>query len=311
LKVLVTGGAGFIGSHVVEELLNSQYEVISIDNLVTGLQGNLPNNAKSYQVDLNDPDLEYVFELEKPDCVIHLAAQTSVTASMRDPYFDFYTNTVGTVKLLALSEKYTIKKFIFASSAAVYGEPSNLPIDENQLINPLSFYALSKYSAENYINLSDTFYGLNGCILRFSNVYGPRQNTNGEAGVVSIFIKRLLTGEDVTIYGGSQTRDFIYVKDVAYACRLALEKEKSGVFNISSCTETSIDDLFHFIASTAGIHSIPAYEMKRIGEIERSMLDNSKAFEQLDWRTHYSLLEGLKETLPYYSNIYSSEIYTK
>ena len=307
MKVLVTGGAGFIGSHVVEELLNAQYDVVSIDNLVTGLQGNIPKDAKLYQLDLNDPDVEYVFELEKPDYIIHLAAQTSVTASMKDPFFDFYTNTVGTVKLLTLSEKYSIKKFVFASSAAVYGEPSSLPIDENYLINPLSFYALSKYSAENYINLVESNHGLNGCILRFSNVYGPRQNANGEAGVVSIIIKHLLTGEDVTIYGGGQTRDFIYVKDVANACRLALEKQQNGVFNISSCTETSIEDLFNFIATTANIHTTPAYESKRRGEIERSMLDNSKAFQQLDWRTKYSLSEGLKETFHYYSNLYSSE----
>ncbi len=183
-----------------------------------------------YQMDLNDPKLEYVFKKEKPDYVIHLAAQASVIASMNDPYLDFSTNTAGTVKLLQLVKKYNVNKFLFASTAAVYGEPSYFPIDENHLIHAQSFYALSKYSAENYISIIANLTVLNSCILRFSNVYGPRQNENGEAGVISIFINRLLANEKVNIYDGSQTRDFVYVKDVALACRLHYETNANGVF---------------------------------------------------------------------------------
>lgn len=303
MKVLLTGGAGFIGSHVVEELLKYQYEVVVIDNYVTGFSKNIPDGITIYQMDLNDEDVEHVFQKESPDFVIHLAAQASVVASMNDPYLDFFTNTAGTVKILHLSKKYNIKKFLFASTAAVYGEPSYLPIDENHLIHAESFYALSKYSAENYIQHYSTFDGLNSCILRFSNVYGPRQNANGEAGVISIFINQLLENKKVNIYGGNQTRDFIYVKDIAAACRLALESIATGVFNISSCTEIGIDELYYEISDATGASVLPNYEPRRIGEIEKSILDNNKAKHEFDWQIRYSLNEGLRETIEYYSRI--------
>lgn len=299
MKVLVTGGAGFIGSHVVEELVNHQYEVVLIDNLVTGSLDNLFTNVEIYQLDINDPEVEYVFDKERPDYVIHLAAQVSVMASMKDPFLDFQTNAVGTVKLIALAKKYNVKNFVFASSAAVYGEPVYLPIDENHSLQALSFYSLSKYSAEKYIGL----HGLNSCILRFSNVYGPRQNADGEAGVISIFIKKVVMGEEVEVFGGCQTRDFVYVKDVARACRLVIEKGQKGVFNISSGIETSVEDLLTPIFAETGVTKTPAYKPIRIGEIERSVLDNSKASQAFDWRPHYSLPEGLRETVRYYSTV--------
>ena len=308
MKVLVTGGAGFIGSHVVEELLNKHYEVIVIDNLVTGFIENISRKAKFYQFELSDPKLEDVFEQEKPDYVIHLAAQASVTASMHDPYFDFNTNTAGTLKVLLWSAKYNVKKLIFASSAAVYGEPYYFPIDEEHSISPQSFYSLSKYSAEKYIEFNGNYNGLDYCILRFSNVYGPRQNANGEAGVISIFINRLIANESICIYDGSQTRDFIYVKDVAVACRLAMESGYSGVFNISSCTETRIDHLFSMITEMIGIRTKPLYGHLRIGEIEKSVLDNGRAQSDLDWHMHYSLSEGLNETVHYYSHLVKREL---
>lgn len=304
LKVLVTGGAGFIGSHVTEELLKHKFQVVAVDNCVTGFPRNVPSGIKLYQMDLDDAKLESVFKEENPDYVIHLAAQASVMASLSDPYLDFLTNTAGTVKLLQMTKKYNVKKFLFASTAAVYGEPLYLPIDENHLIHAQSFYALSKYSAENYINHYSTFNGVNSCILRFSNVYGPRQNENGEAGVISIFINRLLTNKMVSIYDGSQTRDFIYVKDVAVACHLALTSEANGVFNISSCTETGIEDLYYQILRVTGINARPSYEPKRAGEIEKSILDNRKAIQELSWNLQYSLRKGLEETIQYYSNKY-------
>jgi len=255
-------------------------------------------------MDLSESALENVFEQEKPEYVIHLAAQASVTASMNDPYLDFSTNTIGTVRMMLLSEKYRVKKFLFASTAAVYGKPTCFPIDEKEPINLQSFYALSKYTAESYIQFIDAYKSLDSCILRFSNVYGPRQNANGEAGVVSIFIDRLLENERICIYDGSQTRDFIYVKDVAVACRLALEGEHTGIFNISSCTETTIDDLYHLITEKIGESKKPLYEPKRAGEIDRSILDNRKARSEFEWDLQYTLPMGLKETVDYYSKRY-------
>lgn len=308
MKVLVTGGAGFIGSHVVEELLDYQFEVVVVDNCITGVRGNLPEGIKLYQMDVNDSAVESVFKQEKPDYVIHLAAQASVIASMNDPHLDFFTNTAGTVNILHLSKKYDVKKFLFASTAAVYGEPAYLPINENHLIHAESFYALSKYSAESYIRHYSTFNGLNSCIFRFSNVYGPRQNANGEAGVISIFIDRLLADEKVNIYGGNQTRDFIYVKDIAAACLRALVEGATGVFNISSCTETRIDDLYFQISEVASIRLKPNYKPKREGEIQKSVLDNRKAIKGLHWQPQYSLAEGLDETIQYYSNLFHFEL---
>lgn len=307
MKVLVTGGAGFIGSHVTEELLKHGYEVIVVDNCVTGFLKNVPDEVKLYQIDLNDSKVEFVFEKESPDYVIHLAAQASVIVSMNNPYLDFFTNTAGTVNMLHLSKKYQVKKFLFASTAAVYGEPMYLPIDENHLIHAQSFYALSKYSAENYIEHYRKFNHLDSCILRFSNVYGPRQNENGEAGVISIFINRLLAQKEVNIYDGSQTRDFVFVKDVATACRLALEGIAKGVFNISSCKETEIEDLYYQIAKLVNVHTAPCYKPRREGEIEKSVLDNRKALQELSWNVQYTLKKGLEETTQYYSEKYLSE----
>lgn len=301
MKVLVTGGAGFIGSHVTEELLKHKFEVFVVDNCVTGFPGNVPDGVRLYQMDLNDSKVELVFKQEKPDYVIHLAAQASVIVSMNDPQLDFLTNTAGTVNILRLSKSYNVQKFLFASTAAVYGEPLYLPVDENHLIHAQSFYALSKYSAENYIELYSKYNNLNSCVLRFSNVYGPRQNENGEAGVISIFINRLLTNKKVNIFDGSQTRDFIFVKDVAAACRLALEGKAKGVFNISSCTETGIEDLYYQIARITRNDSRPSYQPKRVGEIEKSILDNRRALRELTWNVQYSLKKGLEETTNYYS----------
>jgi len=308
LKVLVTGGAGFIGSHVVEKLVENGFQVVSVDNYVTGSPENVHEEVRMYEIDINHKGLESIFEKEKPDYVIHLAAQASVIESMNDPYLDFFTNTAGTVNILHLSKKYNVKKFLFASSAAVYGEPEYLPIDENHLVHTKSFYALSKLSAENYIKHYSLFNDLDSCVFRFSNVYGPRQNANGEAGVVAIFMDRLLGNGEVTIYGGNQTRDFIYVKDIANACLLALIGKAEGVFNISSCTETKITDLFHQIAEVSRVHSDPIYLPERNSEIQKSVLDNRKACQELNWQPHYQLSEGLRETVQYYSNLPSLEL---
>lgn len=300
MKILLTGGAGFIGSHVAEQLVSHAYEVVVIDNLASSSTTYLPSGVRFYQMDINDAAVEVVFEKEKPDIVIHLAAQTSVVNSMKEPYFDFQTNTAATVKLLQYAVRFPIKQFIFASSAAVYGEPFHLPIDEKHAINPQSFYAVSKYSAEKYIHTFSQIHGFTSTILRFSNVYGPRQNTSGEAGVIGIFISKLLKGESCTIYGGGQTRDFVYVKDVASACRKAVESNKSGIFNVSSNDEVTINDLHECIAQKMLVDLSATYEPIRQGELLRSILSNRVTKTELAWVPMYSISNGLDETIRHF-----------
>ena len=295
--MLITGGAGFIGSHVVEECLAHNYEVVVVDNFSSGNIDNLSINCKVYQLDINDIHLKHVFEVEKPDIVIHLAAQASVMKSIEDPIADGEINILGTLRLLEYARIHNVKKVVLASSAAVYGNPDEIPIDEKFPLNPLSFYSLSKWSGERYAQLYESLYGLPCCILRFSNVYGPRQNPLGEAGVVSIFINQLLNHEEIVIYGGQQTRDFVYVKDVAKACFRAIESPITGIFNISSCSETSIDDLFSMTSLLAGISIEPYKYPLRQGEIQNSVLGNEKATKELGWQNTHSLQEGLKETI--------------
>lgn len=300
MKVLISGGAGFIGSHVAEEFLSKGHEVVIVDNLATGAKKNVPKGAKLYKNNLDDEYLKVIFEKERPSYVLHLAAQASVTVSMQYPYEDFYTNTAGTLKLLLLANQFQVKKFLFASTAAVYGEPSYLPIDEAHRLDPKSYYAQSKLSAENYIKLYDMLNGLDTCVLRFANVYGPRQNPDGEAGVISIFINRMLQDQEVAIYDGSQTRDFIYVKDVAKACYLAMKSERKGIFNISSGTETTITALYNLIANEIETSKAPIYKPARQEEIERSVLDNQRAQRELRWGVQNDLQNGLIETIRYY-----------
>ena len=225
MKVLVTGGAGFIGSHIVDTLIESGYEVVVVDNLSSGKKEYLNDKAIFYDLDLHSKQIEDVFEKELPDFVIHEAAQVDVSISIHHPYFDAYSNILGTIHLLELSRKYHVKKVIYASSCAVYGETGDYSIQENSKIQPISFYGASKYTPELYIQLYQKLYGLPYTILRYANVYGPRQTPKGEGGVISIFVQKLLKNENLIIYGyGTQTRDFVYVKDVAHANLLVLTK---------------------------------------------------------------------------------------
>lgn len=301
LKILLTGGAGFIGSHVAEQLLSQGYKVAVIDNLDSGSTTFLPDGIKFYQMDINDSAIESVFKSEKPEVVIHLAAQTSVVQSMKEPYFDFQTNTAATLKLLQYAAQNGVQQFIFSSSAAVYGEPVHLPIDEQHPIHPQSFYAVSKYAAEQYIMTFGKQYDITSTILRFSNVYGPRQNTSGEAGVVGIFILKLLNNDDCIIYGGKQTRDFIFVKDVASACVKAVELNKGGIFNISSNSELAIHDLYNSISEKMSVKGASFFHPYRVGELIKSVLSNEKAKKELKWRPSYSISEGLEETIKHYN----------
>lgn len=301
MKVLVTGGAGFIGYHVTKSLKEKGHSVIVMDSLITGKEENIPEGVAFYKMDITSADIETVFIKEEPDVIIHLAAQISVSYSMKNPQEDGKVNIIGTINLLHLSAKYHLKKFIFASSAAVYGTPVNLPIDERHQLMPTSSYGLSKMTSENYIQMyyqSSSLGSLPYTILRFSNVYGPRQTSEGEAGVVSIFLNNASQDKPIQVFGnGNQTRDFIYVKDVAEACIQSLELGENTIINIGSQTQLSINHLIHSISKISEKPLSVQFESAREGDIEHSSLDYSNARKQLKWNPNYTLEQGLRESL--------------
>lgn len=301
MSVLVTGGAGFIGSHIVDLLIENNFRTIIADNLVTGNKNNINPSANFYNIDIREPSLEKIFIENKINYVLHHAAQVSVGKSMNDPYYDMTENIAGTINLLNFCKKYRVKKFIAASSAAVYAQPEYLPIDENHKVDFLSFYGLSKYTMENYIKL----YGINYFILRYSNVYGPRQDANGEAGVVSVFIDKMSENKPVDIHGdGEQTRDFIFVKDVASAnLACILSEQNNQVLNISTNQQISINDLSMKIKELTCYSKQPTYTDERAGDIRHSVLNNQKTKELLCWQNKTDLHEGLKETVNWKKSI--------
>lgn len=300
MKVLITGGAGFIGLHFVEKLLNEKMEVVIVDNLSSGNKDRIPKSAAFYEVDIEELSIENIFAIEKPDYVVHLAAQVSVPVSMKNPLADCLTNIAGTVNLLQNCVKYNVKKFIFASSAAVYGEPVYLPIDEDHPQHPISFYSLSKQTSEQYIKLYAKHFGLNHSILRFANVYGPGQNAHGEAGVISIFLNSIFEQIPPILYGGEQTRDFVYVKDVADGLYSALHNGRNRTFNISTNSETKINELLILMLKKVNTNLTPVIKPQREGDIGQSRLDNTKALTELHWIPRYSLDKGLQETIDMY-----------
>lgn len=275
-KVLITGGAGFIGSHMVDKLLENNYSVVVLDNLSSGVEDNLPksNKLKLYKINIEKDGLEEIFYTEKPDYVIHLAAQTRVNYSIFNTYFDADINIMATIRLLDVCKKYNIKKFIAASSAAVYGNPEYLPISEDCATEPMSPYGLSKLTMEKYIQLS----GIPYIIFRFSNAYGPRQKSSKESGVVAIFDKAMKEKEPINIYGnGSQIRDFIYVEDIAKICVKALESDvQNEIINFSTNKGVNINELFEEMSKIYAYKQIPNYLPGRTGDIKDSVLSNKK-----------------------------------
>ncbi|HCD08834.1 MAG TPA: UDP-glucose 4-epimerase [Thermoanaerobacter sp.] len=308
MKVLVTGGAGFIGSHVVDLLIENGYEVIIVDNFSTGKEEFINKKAIFYKKDITDENLCEIFKKEKPDYVIHQAAQIEVQKSIDNPVFDAKVNILGTVYLLECCRKSGVKKVIYASSAAVYGNPEYLPIDEKHKVNPISYYGISKHTPEHYFEVYRQLYGLKYTILRYANVYGIRQDPKGEGGVISIFIDKMLKGERPIIFGdGNQTRDFVYVKDVAKANLLALERGDNEVVNISTNKPTSINELVEIMNKIMNTSLKPIYAEPRKGDIIHSYLDNKKALDVLGWKPEYSLEEGLRETIEYYRVKYAED----
>ena len=299
-KALVTGGVGFIGSHITDLLVERGYEVIVVDNLSTGSIKNLNKEAVFYEADICEPGLRDIFKKEKPGFILHQAAQVSVRNSVSDPKFDASVNILGSINLLECCREFNARKVIYASSGgAVYGEPRNLPVDENHPIRPLSPYGASKYSVENYLYTYWVNYGLDYTVLRYSNVYGPRQDPFGEAGVVAIFTERLLEDADPVIYGdGNQTRDFVYVRDVADANLMAMDKKTlSRELNIGTGVETSVNDIYHKLKEITNSKASPVYDDPVPGEVKKIRLDIGLAQRELGWKPKTNLDEGLKETV--------------
>ena len=298
-KVLITGGSGFIGSHVTEKFLENGCEVVILDNLSTGNEANIKHlNIKLYKSDMRDKKaVEEIFEKEDISHIIHMAAQVSVSHSVEDIRFDMEENIAGLINILEAAAKYKVKKVVFSSTAAVYGVPENVPSVETDNTKPLSPYGLSKLTGEEYLKMYSLFKNLDYVVLRYSNVYGPRQSAHGEAGVVSIFNDKMIAENDVYIDGdGCQTRDFVYVKDVAaanYSC--ALSDIKNETFNVSTNTKISINDLFLQMKKYSGYSKDAAYRAEREGDIRDSRLDNSKLRKLTGWEPKYSLESGLKE----------------
>ena len=299
-NILVTGGAGFIGSHLVDALIIKGYSVVIIDDLSSGNQNNCNQEAVFVCGDITDaPTVNTLFQKHGPfDAIIHLAAQKSVTASVRDPIHDAQINIIGSLQILEAAKKQHVIKIIFSSTGgALYGDGVAIPTSEDARIEPLSPYGIAKYSIENYLH----FYkeaGMITQILRYANVYGPRQDPHGEAGVIAIFCQKIIAGDDMTIFGdGKQTRDFIYVGDVVAANIAALESGNSGTWNIGTGKETSVNDIAHVLLKNGSSpKSKIIYAPARLGELKRSCLAVTKVKKELTWEPKVTLADGLKNT---------------
>ncbi|MEK6896512.1 MAG: NAD-dependent epimerase/dehydratase family protein [Nanoarchaeota archaeon] len=294
MKALVTGGAGFIGSHVADKLIAGGHEVVVIDDLSSGDMKNVNPQAVFIKRSITD-NLEELFSKYKFDVVFHLAAQINVRRSLQDPVFDANVNIMGSLRLIDACTRHKVKKFIFSSSGgALYSPNAALPCTENSEIAPQSPYGVAKWTVENYLRIMKSTRGLDYVALRYSNVHGPRQNAQGEAGVISIFFNQALSGKNLTIFGdGEQTRDFVHVSDVVAANLRALEL--SGTYNVSTGIETSVNELAHAINALAGpvpiVHGAPI-----VGEIVRNVLSSEKLKSE-GWRPEMSFNQGLAETI--------------
>ncbi|WP_061309521.1 GDP-mannose 4,6-dehydratase [Clostridium botulinum] len=303
MKVLVSGGAGFIGSNLVDKLINLGHNVCIIDNLSTGNINNVNKKAQLYINDILDPNVSKIFEKEKFDIVYHLAAQIDVQKSITNPIFDSNVNVCGTINIINNCVNYNVKKIVYSSSAAVYGHPGYLPIDEKHGIMPISYYGLSKYTAEEYIRLFSNLNNLDFTILRYANVYGIRQDPKGEGGVISIFMNSLFKKQPLYIFGdGSALRDYIFVEDIVDANIAALSSGSKERFNIGTGVYTSVKELAENMVDIIGLKCNIEYESARKGDIANSYFNISKAKNKLNWIPKFSLKDGLKKTIEYYKN---------
>lgn len=304
MRILVTGGAGFIGSHVVDAYIAAGHEIAVLDNFTTGNEANLNPAAEVHRLDLRDqPGVEKVISSFRPDIVNHHAAQADVPRSVADPTFDAQVNIIGGLNLLKACIEHAVKKVIFISTGgALYGEPDVAPADEDHPVRPLSPYGTSKFCFEQYLGTFKRTFGLEFTVLRYANIYGPRQDFFAEEGrVVAIFASRMLAGKPVTIDGdGEQSRDMLHVGDAATANLAALERGASGIFHVSSGTPVTINDLYRKLALLTGYKPAPNHGPRRKGDVYRVALDNTRARRDLDWEPRVDLEEGLSLTVDYF-----------
>ena len=303
MKILVTGGAGFIGSNIVDALIQGGYKAVVVDNLSSGRKTNINNKAKFYHADIVDESgMSRIFKKEKPDAVIHCAAQIDVRKSVADPKYDANINILGSINILKACVENKTKKIIFSSSGGtIYGECGKKAPDENSFPNPLSPYGIAKHSVENYIRFYGEIHGLKYTILRYGNVYGPRQDPKGEAGVIAIFALRMLKNETVTIFGdGKQTRDYVYVSDVVAANIKSLKKADNKIINIGTGQAVPLNSIAKSMAMLSKTDKKPVYQPKRDGELFKSFLNNKKAAKLLNWKPKVKIAAGIKQTLEYF-----------
>ncbi len=304
MNILVTGGAGFIGSHVVDAYINDNHNVVIVDDMSRGRKEFINPRATFHQISISDPQLANIIQKESIKVISHHAAQISVSDSVKNPVKDAESNIIGTLQLLQNAVECGIDKFIFASTGgAIYGEQDYFPAGEDHPQKPTSPYGLSKLSVEGYLKFYKEQYGLKSIIFRYGNVFGPRQNPNGEAGVVAIFNNRLLKGQAPIINGdGEQTRDYIFVRDVVNANLLALKLNGSDTFNVGTGQETSVNELTHLILEVAESDIDVQTSKKNNFEQRRSCLDYKKLKGSLNWSPKVSLKEGLSETFIFFKN---------
>ena len=307
MRVLVTGGAGFIGSHIVDELIIQGNTVSVVDDLSEGSLQNLNPDARLFNVSINDaPALEKAFAEAKPEIVSHHAAQISVRNSMYDPTNDAQVNIIGSLNVLQAAVKHDAERFMFASTSAVYAKPQRLPMNESHPMMPESVYGVSKLSVESFIRLYSNTYGIKHKIFRYGNVFGPRQNPHGEAGVVAIFTGQFLRGEQPTIFGdGTKTRDYVFVSDVVSASIAAMgDAGDNETYNIARGIGVSDYEMFDTVAAAADSSMHPKYAPVRPGEAEHVSLDPAKAREILLWRPRVSLPDGIAQVVEHYRRIH-------
>ena len=301
MKILVTGGAGFIGSHVVDAYISAGHQVCVVDNLFTGKVTNLNPLARFYQIDIASPELDEIIVHEKPVVISHQAARVDVRASMEQPLLFAKTNVIGSLNLLECCRRHGVRKVIYAQTGGcVYGEPVELPSPESHIIQPIDPYGASKYPVELYLKTYAHQFGITYTVLRYPNVYGPRQDHMGEAGVVSIFAKHMLLGTQAIINGtGEQLRDYVYARDVAYANLLALKKGDDQIYNVGSGVGTSVNQIFTMLKEITGYDRDAVFGPSRPGEVSASYLDSTKAERELSWKCEMTLEEGLRKTVEF------------
>lgn len=304
MNILVTGGAGFIGSNVADAFIAEGHTVIIIDDFSSGKQENVHPKAKVYKMDIQDSAVEKIFRDEKIEVLCHHAAQMDVRKSVADPKFDASVNVLGFLNLMETGRKYGLKKVIFASTGgAIYGEQDYFPADEQHPTRPLSPYGITKLVTEKYLFFYKAVYGIDHVILRYANIYGPRQSPHGEAGVVAIFTSKMLKGEQPVINGdGKQTRDYVFVGDVVRANLLALNYQGSSIFNIGTGIETDVNQLFHYLKAHTGSSCREEHAPAKAGEQMRSVISSKKIHEELGWTPTVTLEEGLRRTVEFFKS---------